>query len=127
MLDRPLNPPDSVPADHSDASIRRRANLSIGREVHWTWTEVELTGAPLCGATFKVEVEFVQTHKGAAPSWEDPGSADEFEIVSVRPFEHRMLETGFMGTERHLLPCPNWLAELLIGCVDADSLKADHC
>lgn len=115
MLDRPLPPPHPTPAGHSDASIRRRAQHGFHAEVFTQIIEVELSGHKGCGSSIKLEVDFTHDFVGELIT----------EIVAVRPFEYRMLATGFMGTERHLLPCPNWLAELLIGCVDADCLKAD--
>ena len=126
-LPRYAHLPDPIPADHSDLRVKLRESLSIGKEVYQTWLEVWLTGDTGCTEAVKVEVDYVLTAKGHEATWDDPGAPDEFEIVAVRPYEHRKLETGFKGTERTYLPCPNWLSELLIGCVDADSLKAEHC
>jgi hypothetical protein len=114
----------SVLVDHPDTRLKHLEERGIGHATHQTWFEVELTGDHGSGAVIKIEVDFIQTWKGSAPSWDDPGSADEFEIVAVRPFETKRLSTGFMGTERHYLPCPNWLLELLTECVDASDLRA---
>lgn len=124
MLHVPQRQSDPVLADHSDYLIKSRESRSLGHEVHQMWLEVELTGDLGCGATINVEVDFIQTYKGSPPSWDDPGSADEYEIVAVRPFETRTNPNGFRGTERHYLPAANWLIELLTACVDPSELRA---
>lgn len=113
--------PDPIPADHPARPLR-----GIHEEVFTNLVEIELGPGSIM-----LEVDFTQESVAPAPFPIHPAdfqpiAVGETEIVAVRPFEYRTLETGFKGTERHFLPCPNWILELLIECVDVDRLKADR-
>jgi hypothetical protein len=111
--------------------VPERARRAPYQETFINLVEVEFDGHKGCGASVLCEVEFTQTPVIPArchgdPSDFQPTEGGETEIILVRPFEYRMLETGFKGTERHYLPAAPWLVELLTECVDIDCLKADR-
>jgi|SRR5579859_3719494 len=119
MLDKPNT------TDHSDMMVEYRARQGVHRQTYITWREIEISGARGFGGTILVEVEFYRSAEAVKQTWDDPGAPAEYEISAVRPFERRVLSTGFIGTQRHYLPAPVWLQELLMEAIDTDSLWAD--
>lgn len=101
---------------------RRRGARPGTKETFVDHVEVDLEGNKGCGSTISVEIEFEVT-KGYAPDFDDPGAGDEIEIIQFRPFVRIKSPSGFPGTVREYLECPQWLADTLRACVDESALK----
>lgn len=90
---------------------------------------IELTGHQGYGAEVECEVEFtrspvVPARTSGPPEDCYPAEGGETEIVSVRPFETRLIVFGFEAElKRKYLECPKWLADLLIECIDPNELE----
>jgi hypothetical protein len=93
------------------AMPRRRALRALGHTTHMNLVRLELTGHDGRCVELDCEVEFFDDAAGR-------------EISSVQPYETRTLESGRKGTLRHFLETPPWLEELLVDCIDPDSLDA---
>lgn len=107
--------------DSSAYWSNRRLRAAVGVETFIDLMTIELYGHDQCGTSFDCEVEF-SVIKGRAPYEDDAGEDDEVTVISVRPYDHAILPTGFKSTIPRYLKVPHWLEEILIDCVDTDKL-----
>lgn len=119
---KPVAVSDASRAAYHSYLVQRRAALGLGRETFTTTMEVEMTGDPRCGASVLCEIEFYEEVKAIPGYGEQPDEPAEYAIASIRPYELREGANGFISTERHYLPAPAWLQDMLVACVNADKL-----
>ena len=100
----------------------RHHPCGVARHFHDS-VAIQLEGSRDYGADFDVDVEFT-ARPDIPPGYDDPGSAGEREIVSVRPYEY-VIKHGVMTTERRYLDCQAWLETYLKDCINVDVLEAD--
>lgn len=103
-----------------------RAACALGHEIFTTRQTIELDGAKGFGATIECEVDFYRSADAIPGNYDEPGEPVQYDIAEVRPYICAKLPTGFKGTTPTYLECPDWLADVLMDCVDPDSLNEDH-
>ena len=102
---------------------RRRGARPGTVESFCATVEIEI-GTRGFGETILADVEF-EVEAGSPCNYvDDPGSPDEIEILSIKPFRWKRNEFGHsLGGVREYIECPRWLADTLRACVDESALK----
>jgi hypothetical protein len=108
-----------------DVLLAYRHAQSLSHEIFTTLRQVELTGTKDCGTTIECFVEFYCEFEAIPASSDSPGEPAQYAIASVTAVEYRLNENGFRDTTPIPLPTPSWLEDMLIECIDVDSLARD--